>query len=589
MVSGGGALLFLFILVSRPWHVSSESGSTEIISVEKAEKREEREEEEELSNFLLSEHVKKEAGSAVSEDSQNEDDENPDSEEDLDKNNHHDKLTDCLQVCVAEAELEEGGAANAEEDPLGDAEQDFNEVDLAIGCCLLGAVVMIMVMFWFVNNDDPDFRYYTWMTISLTTSIFVSVFSYDCIKGLIEYMIRGRSRSIFILASLGQTIMYFTFMQAVVWYESGMWDDKIFDSTRLKIQDQVEVRYSIPEQIEDRKSKMRCWAAIGAHMAAFASINLGGYFQHGAIFRGRPLLCFAIIPVFFFGHTTVCRFCFWLRCLEEEDLDEINTYEAPCDSDDDRTENTGFLYLDQRQHAERWARANFSSTIDEAERDIPALCVSFLSMQAIRFNVSGVMPNNLGVEIGDHVHAQWENAVLMAVCVGCIVLLTVFVFCRNVFNWEGHIKRMLDVLEGTCAMMVAWGILFYFKWEIRRSFPEAGDPNTNASRVILATMVTFLSFFSIYVLDKLADMDCTGEITDKAIYRVIESFGILTGFSWEQAFDGGTEAIAWFTRAYLEPAFTETILAMIVALIVLPAWRRYILSKVISLQATAPS
>ena len=69
-------------------------------------------------------------------------------------------------------------------------------------------------------------------------------------------------------------------------------------------------------------------------------------------------------------------------------------------------------------------------------------------------------------------------------------------------------------------MMVAWGILFYFKWEIRRSFPEAGDPNTNASRVILATMVTFLSFFSIYVLDKLADMDCTGEITDKAIPHV---------------------------------------------------------------------
>merc|ERR1712222_134949 len=63
---------------------------------------------------------------------------------------------------------------------------------------------------------------------------------------------------------------------------------------------------------------------------------------------------------------------------------------------------------------------------------------------------------------------------------------------------------------------------------------------------------------------------------------IINAIAILVGFSWEHAFDTGVEAIASLTA---RPVETELFLALFVVILIVPAWRKYILKKVMQLKA----
>uniref|UniRef100_A0A7S1EX12 Uncharacterized protein n=1 Tax=Noctiluca scintillans TaxID=2966 RepID=A0A7S1EX12_NOCSC len=481
-----------------------------------------------------------------------------------------------------EAKEEEFEGEEGEEGEPEEEEEEFDPVDYAIGSCLLGAVIMIMVMFWFVNNDDPDFRYYTWMTISLTTSIFVSVFTFDSVNGLIKYFLRGYSQKWLITAALVQVFLYFIVMQVVIYFDAGLMDKgSVFDTNKKKIKNQKYEDHTIKEQVEDREMRMKCWGAIGAHVTAFAAINFGGYFQRGPFFEDNAWSSYVIVVVIYCGHWLLT--CMSKKCRSSDENSEHEDSYTNLVRDD--KENQNFNYLTVPENARMWGQEVYADVMCEAEDDIASLCVSFLLMQATRNNISTVLTDHLGSEQHDHVHDRTQTTALLVVClifflllVGCVALTEV---CFT--DKKSELNRRIVALQGICAMSIAWSILFFIKWEIRREIPGMGNTSSNASRVTLATAITLLSFLIIYVLDKLADMECTDSSADKVIFRMIEAFGVLTGFSWEQAFDGGTEAIAWFNKDRVEPLWTEVLLAIVVALIVLPAWSRYILTQVIRL------
>merc|ERR1712224_963220 len=74
--------------------------------------------------------------------------------------------------------------------------------------------------------------------------------------------------------------------------------------------------------------------------------------------------------------------------------------------------------------------------------------------------------------------------------------------------------------------------------------------------------------------------DFGGHATDDAIFSIMGGLGILVGFSWEQSFDGGVEVIAALTP---NPLLTEIVLALVVTIVVMPAWQRFILKTVLML------
>ena len=105
--------------------------------------------------------------------------------------------------------------------------------------------------------------------------------------------------------------------------------------------------------------------------------------------------------------------------------------------------------------------------------------------------------------------------------------------------------------------------------------------------VLLALALSAYAFFLIFVLDKLADADFTGSDADAFIYTFMGGLGILIGFAWEQAFERSletvVEAMEEGSHAYPEPVL-KAALAFFVVILVLPAWRIWILRTALQAQ-----
>merc|ERR1712113_102297 len=72
-----------------------------------------------------------------------------------------------------------------------------------------------------------------------------------------------------------------------------------------------------------------------------------------------------------------------------------------------------------------------------------------------------------------------------------------------------------------------------------------------------------------------------GARTSRVIKIIITALSILVGFTWEHCFHGGVEAVA---SVFENPSYSQMMqlfLTAFVALVIIPAWRRYILVKVI--------
>jgi len=231
----------------------------------------------------------------------------------------------------------------------------------------------------------------------------------------------------------------------------------------------------------------------------------------------------------------------------------------------------------------------------EAENDVASLSLSFLAVQALRYHLSGVLPHVSGLEVPQHRHS--ETCVLQllgmaGVFSGVTVAIVVLVEpVARFFGEESYLKRALLVLQNVFAMSAAWCLLYAPKWglawlRVPQVFVAQGfkeDPNAPWMQVLLAWVVSMVAVTLIFILDKIGDMDATGKNTERIIKSIINAIGILVGFSWEQSFDGGVEAISDLTVQFASwcPVVTKLGLGIFVALVIVPAWRRHILRNVL--------
>jgi len=466
-----------------------------------------------------------------------------------------------------EEEKEEGEEGEEEEEE----EPEFTREDLALALALLGFITFVMWVYTLVHSHDKDMVFYTWEVLSTTIGIFVSVLLFTCIDATIhEVLLEGSSQLVQGAADLGQHVAYLTLLQVTATITSRVLLINPFEGVD---------HASMKKEMEFLHSRTVCWSMLCAHMAGFSAIKWGGFVQNLQPFSSSWVLALTVPPAFFVTQL----FGFWA-------LQQVRSSLII------RARSTYTPMMEERWRAEAYAelREMYDEVVFECMSDVSALSASFLLVQTIRFMITGRLPDALGIEEEHYIHPASASIALFVV--GATGVFMLVLFSSKVkpsikekygeFPGPGSLGALLnraaEVITTMSGMIMAWCLLYAGKYELARNFPQViGNPNELDSRIIMAMGCSIVVFLIISILDFVADLDCTGPAVDDILISVIRSIGILVGFSWEQAFDGGAEVIAESTPS---PIVTELLLTFLSCGVIVFPWRRFILPKVLALE-----
>jgi hypothetical protein len=223
--------------------------------------------------------------------------------------------------------------------------------------------------------------------------------------------------------------------------------------------------------------------------------------------------------------------------------------------------------------------------------DMIALVASFLLIQLLRFGLSGHLPNLYGGESAANVESHTGFQIFSLICfalVGSCFAGAGYFIRRKVASLPA--KRGLLTFQLSMAMTKSWCFFFAGVWIMGSNGVAkalAVSEDSALLDVLLALALSLYAFCLIFGLDKLADADCTGPDADAFIYTFMGGLGILIGFAWEQAFERSLETVVEAMDAsdlhYPEPVL-KAALASFIVILVLPAWRIWILRTTLQAQ-----
>jgi len=139
-------------------------------------------------------------------------------------------------------------------------------------------------------------------------------------------------------------------------------------------------------------------------------------------------------------------------------------------------------------------------------------------------------------------------------------------------EYPAHVERFIDVVKMTFIMAMSWCLLFWGQWEI---FDTQMKKYPHMARILLAMMISYYAFFQIFVLDFIAD-HLKSKFIKRCCRLVTQGFGLCLAFAWEANFDIAIETIAEGDKQFSEAGLKVGI-ALILCVIVAPAWGMYIL------------
>jgi len=148
--------------------------------------------------------------------------------------------------------------------------------------------------------------------------------------------------------------------------------------------------------------------------------------------------------------------------------------------------------------------------------------------------------------------------------------------------------RLADLARGTFSMSFAWCFLFASRWMFE-SWPLLQHlnitPRNIEGRLVLSLFLSGFACSMIIVLDKIEDAseNTHKKTTHKIVKNIVTGLSILVGFTWEITLDGCTEAVTSLFRTEKRQLVSKLSGSILISLVVLPAWRRYILHTVMTL------
>ncbi|CAE8624224.1 unnamed protein product, partial [Polarella glacialis] len=501
---------------------------------------------------------------------------------------------------VKEKEEEEEEGEKEEEEEGEEEEEHFSASDQEVAYMLLGSVALVVSLFYFVNWDDDDIRLYTWSILSMTISIFTSVLMFHGLGEFLSAAVEEMEEFTKVAAQYTQVFVYLVVLQLTVGYESGMIGSDSYvqinlDEDHWTIADAMRAdhgRQLTPSEedrvrnksgtrsnmidlygnevpvmkrklvLEQRTRRIKCFALLLAHMTAFAAIRAGSTLQHTTLFSSSPFMAF--LPVIL---TAVpIQLCFTVS----------NAYRT--------------YHLESAKQAGRAGRRAKMAheAIVEAENDIMSLSTSFLTVQCIRFALSGILADGEGLEEPEKPHGLktigglYLVSLIFAALSSRMALWIALQPEEEEGEEERTSTRFAEMAMSTFGDGFAWSLLFATRY-VCVVIPFI-KMETMFGRVEFALILSIFAGVTILGLDAVDDaFKASGndEASGPVIGTIINALGLFVGFSWEQSFSFGVEAV---TATTPHKHFVQLAIGTFVFILMVRPWRRFILTKVMYLE-----
>jgi len=503
---------------------------------------------------------------------------------------------DFLPKGLASAEGEGGGRAAGAESGM-EGGPTARAANMAVAMCLIGGITFTMGIFYLVNHPDTDMRMYSWEVVSCTISIFVAVLLFHALQAVLHNFDNvvvqewpSETTMVHVLSNIGLFMICYIFTHMVMWRvallaSADKADPQACENLNGKGHLEQEGRMSV-----DREQQMVCWSTLLAHMSSFAAIHLGGSVQHyilGVMHNQDdrvmgPITCFlGVIPTWLF------LFFLFRGC------DVLRSH---------------YLRLPAAVF-EIWDEA-----AEDAEDDVGSLALSFLMCQSARFAICGKLAGPEG-RVPEDLHVTPEKVgmlfgVVILAGLGRVFLMWMHSAAASArqassdTGWGEYCHRWIFILGGIISQLFAWCLLYVIAWTTccfleRYKMNQKGfGINTASTRAVMTLLVSITAFCAIWAIDCMSDV-AVDPVMEKALRSIIKSLGVLVGFSWEQAFAAGIEDIVVNIEEAeaagvetgggeaghsLVPVFVKTGMAIVLSIVVVPAWRMYILKNVLKLR-----
>jgi hypothetical protein len=258
--------------------------------------------------------------------------------------------------------------------------------------------------------------------------------------------------------------------------------------------------------------------------------------------------------------------------------------------------------------------------IVESENDVSSLSMSYLFVNVVRLLLTGYLPDEAAEEPHEFKPQLWSNCfAIYAIGVICVLVACLQATAMHKYHLRG---RILNTVLNATAMCFAWCVLWGTHWTVDWWLEHNGiNMHHILQKVVIAFVLTAFATGMVFVVDKIddaleaavneepgggnpgdkdkadeeaaamepltqsktAEAQSAHELAREMIRIIVTSLGILVGFSWEHCFDGGVESVSEKAPSQLHVHF-QLVLGILVCILVLPAWRKYILQKVMLME-----
>lgn len=396
-----------------------------------------------------------------------------------------------------------------------------SEANLDVAWMLLGSVGFVMSLFYLLNYHDKGIRNLSWSVVSGSICIFTGVQIGGAWNRCFLYYVMRTSSPLanHIIGNLIASLGWYVLLQVTLAWISGAVG-------------------APPSSVGSMILNMKCWAELLG--VCTGASNLGTWSQIQQLVPPNGFAIAGVVPL----TGGILLLVFW-------EAHAVRTTVAL--GDDGKTD----------QYETLWEHFT-----NETENGILCMTMGFLTVQSVRFWISGVLPPANGA-LPPGVQPLASHIISLFVA-GVTFIVLIPIVDVAVPDTLGRYKRLLKSVCGTSA---AFSLMNAVDWSIRDLFDLSGPVGS----MLLALTVTFGGFVLIFIMDYITDLKCTGERVDRELRALIGPLTILIGFAWKQAF---VAAVGTVTKQMDFAPLESLLLALAMASVVVPAWRWFILPVV---------